>query len=445
MRAPAERDRRTNTTAVAQVAAAQAVAAAAGNSPAASLSVSAAIKDAAAGFDYSTMGRQHRREVQVRAWDCAGQALYHSTHEWFVADAAVCIVAWDLRYPEANSRLEFWLRALQSRTKRRVRVVLVGTHLDDKLLEASAVKRTLDSVRAKYTGAAWRRLLVEDVLALSCATGKGVPELRVRLEVIAASLLFSGPMIPRSVMDLEDSLTALAHERERMRLLPVAPLELVAGLAKRGWALGEAALPEALAALHALGSVVWIPSSPALRNVVFLDPQWLTHALATVISTKNAFARRGILSHNDLRFLWRDYPVSLHATLLRVLVQFEVLYPFRAVSQAPPPSSSPPPSPAQGGHSPPTSPKLNRSGTVTFSGPLQAVGLGDGGAGGADDAVDESNVSLIPALLPEEAPDFSLVWPRLDPTKVQLTRNYYLAEMPTGLLSRLMVRGRLSE
>lgn len=85
------------------------------------------------------------KNIRFRAWDFAGksplnlfqfpfanppgQEVYYSTHQFFLSENAIYIVVWDLRYKEENSKVEFWLQSIQSRTTL-AHVLLVGTHLD---------------------------------------------------------------------------------------------------------------------------------------------------------------------------------------------------------------------------------------------------------------------------------------------------------------------------
>jgi hypothetical protein len=63
-----------------------------------------------------------------------------------------------------------------------------------------------------------------------------------------------------------------------------------------------------------------------LRNIVVLDPQWLTKVMATVFTTKQSFSKNGILPHSNLAQIWRppSFPPELHPFLLQLLHQFDI-------------------------------------------------------------------------------------------------------------------------
>ena len=67
---------------------------------------------------------------------------------------------------------------------------------------------------------------------------------------------------------------------------------------------------------------------------MILDPQFLTKAMATIVSLKNTMVRDGILFLKDCALIWRPplFPPSLHEPLLKILESFQVLYRLRDAS-----------------------------------------------------------------------------------------------------------------
>ena len=53
-----------------------------------------------------------------------------------------------------------------------------------------------------------------------------------------------------------------------------------------------------------------------LREMVILDPQWLTNLMSSIITFKHRFVKDGILNVSDLVHIWRppEYPNELHGT-----------------------------------------------------------------------------------------------------------------------------------
>lgn len=68
-----------------------------------------------------------------------------------------------------------------------------------------------------------------------------------------------------------------------------------------------------------------------LKDLYFLDPQWLCDVLAHVITIReiNPFAKCGLMKIDDLKLLFRSQkftPLSVRSYILNLLQKFEVLF-----------------------------------------------------------------------------------------------------------------------
>lgn len=113
-----------------------------------------------------------KRTVTLSTWDFGGQAIYYSTHQFFLSDQAVFLVVWDLRYEEDVSHVGFWLQSIQSRA-RNASVIIVGTHVDDFLSQA---------VNSAGSGSVSSNTSSQNLSVLSSHTGHGSAALARKLE-----------------------------------------------------------------------------------------------------------------------------------------------------------------------------------------------------------------------------------------------------------------------
>jgi hypothetical protein len=99
--------------------------------------------------------------------------------------------------------------------------------------------------------------------------------------------------------------------------------------------IAESNVEEALRFLNEIGDVMYFGGdadpSRQLHNLVFLDPQWLTDVLATVVTMRHNLVKDGKLYHDDLNLIWRAplYPPKLHSVLLTLLKKFDIIYDLR--------------------------------------------------------------------------------------------------------------------
>lgn len=61
-----------------------------------------------------------------------------------------------------------------------------------------------------------------------------------------------------------------------------------------------------------------------------MNPQWFANTLSTLISTKSEFIQKrgGILDHQHLLTVWKEYPQEIHSVLLRLMENFHVSIPI---------------------------------------------------------------------------------------------------------------------
>src|SRR4051795_12439129 len=85
-------------------------------------------------------------------------------------------------------------------------------------------------------------------------------------------------------------------------------------------------VPDALQFLHTIGEVAYFGDDPSegLSDSVFLDPQWLTDVMSSVVTLRHNIVRDGKLRHCDLSFIWKPpaYPTSVHPILIQLLKKF---------------------------------------------------------------------------------------------------------------------------
>jgi internalin A len=83
--------------------------------------------------------------------------------------------------------------------------------------------------------------------------------------------------------------------------------------------------------LHDLGHIVHYGDDEGLKDVVVLQPDWLTKAISYVLEDTPTRQAGGVLDHARLREIWRErdgraYPSEYHPYFLRLMEKFDVSY-----------------------------------------------------------------------------------------------------------------------
>eukprot|EP01113_Clastostelium_recurvatum_P008933 TRINITY_DN1425_c0_g1_i2.p1 TRINITY_DN1425_c0_g1~~TRINITY_DN1425_c0_g1_i2.p1 ORF type:complete len:3048 (-),score=746.58 TRINITY_DN1425_c0_g1_i2:25-9168(-) len=300
-----------------------------------------------------------KQTVAVSVWDCAGQEVYYTTHQFFLSDQTIYILVWNMADTSSSSssytanqsgmasmdnedtKIEYWLRTLRARignSPSHPVVFIVGTHLDDPAC-ARECGVVLQHQRAKYTAMFPRFQMF--FRAVSCTSGEGINSLRKELQQVIAKGKFIGRTVPMSWTLLERYLMREAKKRMPPVLSypEVERIGLICGLG----GLTTSHLFQALTFLHNVGALVHfqrhvspygaatsasLQGNGVVEGLVCLDPQWLVTTMATLFTTRHQWVRNGVIRSTDLIHIWRPpmYPFSIHPAMLSLAQKFEIAH-----------------------------------------------------------------------------------------------------------------------
>ena len=188
---------------------------------------------------------------------------------------------------------------------------------------------------------------VLDSIEVSCKTRHNIKLLAHLLYDTACGLKSPGggkqrlleQKVPASYLALEDLVAAVASELKSRGRDPVLNQEqyeetVAAELEKRfSVRFRDAAeLSQATKFLHENGLLLHYDDA-TLRDLYFLDPQWLCDVLSHVVTVReiNPFARNGVMALEDLRHVFKSsaaVSVSAKSYIVNLLNKFEVGYAF---------------------------------------------------------------------------------------------------------------------
>jgi internalin A len=253
-------------------------------------------------------------EVTLRSWDFGGQMVYRVTHQFFYGRRALYVVVWNARKGHEQDEVEGWLRRIRLRVEADARVVVVATHCAERRPELDY--RQLDH---DFPGMLAGHFEVDN------RTGDGIPELRKAIAAEAAQLPQMGQLISPRWVAARGEILALAVAEPQIRY------EQFTRICEQH----EMTEPETLALaqlMHDLGQVIYYGGDDGLKDVVVLNPEWLTKAISYVLEDKPTRDKGGILDHARLRTVWHDdldqagYPARYHPYFLRLMEKFDVSY-----------------------------------------------------------------------------------------------------------------------
>ncbi|SCL71273.1 COR domain-containing protein [Micromonospora peucetia] len=252
--------------------------------------------------------------LTLRTWDFGGQEIYRVTHQFFFSRRAVYLLVWHPREGQEQGEVEGWLRRIRLRVGADARVVVVATHGDERRPELD-YPRLRDAFPTMLAGQH----------TVDSETANGIPALRQAIAAEAARLPQMGQLTSRRWADARDAiLTRAAAE-------PQIPFDDFAVICRQHRVRDEE-IHHLAELLHDLGQVIYYGDDDGLRDIVILNPEWLTKAISHVLEDQAVRHGNGILDHRELRRIWRrrddglSYDRTHHPFFLRLMEKFDVSY-----------------------------------------------------------------------------------------------------------------------
>ncbi|KAH8021451.1 hypothetical protein HPB51_015847 [Rhipicephalus microplus] len=231
--------------------------------------------------DWTLKGRHG--PVTFRTWDFGGQKEYYATHQYFLSKRSLYLVVWRITDGERGVQgIHQWLINIQ--------LPLAAQH--------PAPLPIYDVAFDMRCPGSKERLLEQRI-----------PATYLALEDVVGSLA-----LERRLQGKEPVLHA-----EQYRMLVMHELQQKFDCCFRDMA----ELNQATSFLHDNGVLLHYEDA-TLKDLYFLDPQWLCDVLAHVVTVReiNPFARNGIMRLEDLQHLFRS--AETRSYLLSLLNKFEV-------------------------------------------------------------------------------------------------------------------------
>lgn len=387
--------------------------------------------------------------VVFRTWDFGGQKEYYATHQYFLSKRSLYLVLWRIIDGKKGlAEVLQWLGNIQARAPNSP-CIIVGTHYDEvgEKFPAKKAEELQQIIRDRFIAIADAEKMglprVLDSIEVSCKTGHNIKLLSNLIYDTAFSLRLPGSKeyllqqkVPASYLALEDVVGSIANILKSTNADPVLNAdnyrELVTQeMHNRGHKgfRDTSELNQATMFLHDNGVLLHYDDA-TLRDLYFLDPQWLCDMLAHVVTVReiNPFARTGVMKIDDLQHLFKSSCLGSNdnrSYIVNLLNKFEVALTWDARTLLIPSLL-------------PTEEESLSGKSVT----VKIVARSRGWAMrskknlplGSFDTIREPSTPVEAEL----APDFDLV-PILKPEK-SLSRLLLMSYFPSGFWSRLITR-----
>jgi len=260
------------------------------------------------GIEISTLELAHPSRMgvnmQLNSWDFGGQEIYHATHQFFLTNRSLFLLAWNARVGFEQGKLYYWLDTLQALAPDSP-VLLVATHIDER--EANL---PLSELRHRYPQ-------IIGICEISNKTSQGFEALRQILAKAAAKLPLMGEIWPSTWLKAANAIRARAEKY-------ITPQVLQNLMSTQG--VEDNKQPILAQWLHELGDILSFQENQELADIVILKPQWVSEYISLVLESEDVIKKGGIFTRSEMNQLWQDLDPAMREYFLRLMERFDLSY-----------------------------------------------------------------------------------------------------------------------
>lgn len=283
-------------------------------------------------LDKQHLPNVHTESLELQVWDFGGQEIFYATHQFFLNDNALYLLTWtDPSYvEEARKQIEsdFPNEAWRSREYwlENIRHHAPGSPI--LMVQTFADKRKIPIDEAGYFEHPYRAAC----LTFDASNDLGLAELRREVgRKLSQELDFLGMPIANTYLDAVAKISEIVDERNRSRERPVISWADFEALCHEiGLEPGEENARNLCRYLHHAGALVYFGDDarfPNLRDLIFIDPDWLTTQVYKLVNPSLLHSEpKGRITAAYVAKAWSDFSPREQAQMLELLTGFDLIF-----------------------------------------------------------------------------------------------------------------------
>ncbi|MBP6828676.1 MAG: leucine-rich repeat domain-containing protein [Saprospiraceae bacterium] len=242
----------------------------------------------------------------LNIWDFAGQDIYSATHRFFLTKRSLYVLLTDNR--DDYAPVDYWVDIIH----------LLAADSPVLVLQNEKSDRFRNFDLEKYQAVCPRLLTV---LQSNLLTGRGLAEVRTRIETEAAALPLAGFRISKKWQAVREALRAEAEKK------PYVPADRFTEICMEQGIESESEQNTLSDLLHDLGAVLRFREHPLLERWIFLRPVWATGAVYKIIDSRVVQEKHGYFEWKDVENIWQDEQYRrIRPELMALMAEFKLCF-----------------------------------------------------------------------------------------------------------------------
>ncbi len=250
--------------------------------------------------------------IRLNVWDFGGQEIMHATHQFFLTKRSLYLLVLDARQEEQYSRVEYWLKLIQTYGADSP-VIVVTNKIDQQPLELNEKE-----LSQKYRN-------IKSFHQVSCKNAENIEILKQEIFTRIDQLKHVHDLLPTSWFNVKTKL-----EKMRRDFIPYEEYVKICKKQK----IDTSSQNTLIGFLHDLGIVLNFNDDkqrPYLKETNILNPQWITQGIYTILNSNQLFQSKGVLDLEQLAEILPDHEKYLegkHRFIVDIMEKFELCFEF---------------------------------------------------------------------------------------------------------------------
>ena len=232
-----------------------------------------------------------KRDLLINIWDFGGQEIYHSTHQFFLTKRSFYLLITESRKEDSHDDFFYWLNIIKMLgDKSPVLMVLNKCDQPIKDLPIKEYRNTFDNIIDFE-----KISLINEEPYLT-----QLKSFREKIIEVAANLPHIGNPLPKVWVDIRREIELLKSSGKNF--IPYDEFEQLCNT----YYLYHERIEFLSEFFHDLGVFLHFKNDIVLKQVIFLNHEWVTKGVYKILDDSIVIENRGIFTDEDIDRIWKD-------------------------------------------------------------------------------------------------------------------------------------------